>query len=74
MQRTQIQELIDWIIEHEGHIDCNDVLIKAELINMRSRPRFAGYIYKDKLYKSIDDFRLTTMNNVDEPKPLYYSW
>ena len=74
MQRTQIQELIDWIIEHEGYIDCNDVLIKAELINIRSRPRFAGYIYKDKLYKSIDDFRLTTMNNVDEPKPLYYSW
>jgi len=74
MQRTQIQELIDWIIDHEGHIDCNDVLIKAELINMRSRPRFAGYLYKDKLYKSIDDFRLTTMNEVDDPKPLYYSW
>lgn len=74
MQRTQIQELIDWIIEHEGHIDCNDVLIKAELINMRSRPRFAGYLYKDKLYKSIDDFRLSTMNEVDEPKPLFYSW
>lgn len=74
MQRTQLQELIDWIIEHEGHIDCNDVLIKAELINMRSRPRFAGYLYKDKLYKSIDEFRLTTMNEVDEPKPLYYSW
>ena len=74
MQKTQIQELIDWIIDHEGHIDCNDVLIKAELINMRSRPRFAGYLYKDKLYKSIDDFRLTTMNGVDEPKPLYYSW
>lgn len=74
MQRTQIQELIDWIIEHEGHIDCNDVLIKAELINMRSRPRFAGYLYKEKLYKSIDDFRLTTMNEVDDPKPLYYSW
>ena len=74
MQRTQIQELIDWIIEHEGHIDCNDVLIKAELINMRSRPRFAGYLYKDKLYKSIDDFRLSTMNDVDEPKPLFYSW
>jgi hypothetical protein len=74
MQRTQLQELIDWIIEHEGHIDCNDVLIKAELINMRSRPRFAGYLYKDKLYKSIDDFRLTTMNEVDDPKPLYYSW
>jgi hypothetical protein len=74
MQRTQIQELIDWIIDHEGHIDCNDVLIKAELINMRSRPRVAGYLYKDKLYKSIDDFRLTTMNEVDDPKPLYYSW
>lgn len=74
MQRTQIQELIDWIIEHEGHIDCNDVLIKAELINMRSRPRFAGYLYKDKLYKSIDDLRLTTMNELSEPKPLYYSW
>jgi hypothetical protein len=74
MQRTQLQELIDWIIEHEGHIDCNDVLIKAELINMRSRPRFAGYLYKEKLYKSIDDFRLTTMNEVDEPKPLFYSW
>lgn len=74
MQRTQIQELIDWIIEHEGHIDCNDVLIKAELINMRSRPRFAGYLYKDKLYKSIDDFRLSTMNEIDEPKPLFYSW
>ena len=74
MQRTQLQELIDWIIEHEGHIDCNDVLIKAELINMRSRPRFAGYLYKDKLYKSIDDFRLSTMNEVDEPKPLFYSW
>jgi hypothetical protein len=74
MQRTQIQELIDWIIDHEGHIDCNDVLIKAELINMRARPRVAGYLYKDKLYKSIDDFRLTTMNEVDDPKPLYYSW
>jgi len=74
MQRTQLQELIDWIIEHEGHIDCNDVLIKAELINMRSRPIFAGYLYKEKLYKSNDDFRLTTMNEVDEPKPLFYSW
>ncbi len=74
MQRTQIQELIDWIIDYEGHIDCNDVLIKAELINMRTRPKFAGYLYKDKLYKSIDDFRLSTLNEVDDPKPLYYSW
>jgi len=74
MQRTQIQELIDWIIEHEGHIDCNDVLIKAELINMRARPKVAGYLYNGKLYNSIDEFRLATMNEVDEPKRLYYSW
>jgi len=74
MQATQIQELIDWIIDHEGHIDCNDVLIKAELINMRSRPRIAGYLYNGKLYKSIDEFRLTTMNDIDDPKPLFYSW
>ena len=74
MQPPQLQELIDWIIDHEGHIDCNDVLIKAELINMRSKPKFAGYLYKDKLYKSIDDFRLSTMNEVDEPKRLFYSW
>ena len=74
MQRTQIQELIDWIIDHQGHIDTNDILIKAELINMRSKPKFAGYLFKQTLYKSIDDFRLTTLNEVDEPKPLYYSW
>jgi len=41
---------------------------------MRARPKVAGYLYNGKLYNSIDEFRLATMNEVDEPKRLYYSW
>jgi len=38
IQPSPIEELIAFIIDNEGEIDINDVLIKAELINMRSKP------------------------------------
>ena len=45
---NQIEELIDFIIDNKDDIDLNDVLVKAELINMRSKPRHAGWYFNGK--------------------------
>lgn len=72
IQPSPIEELIAFIIDNEGEIDINDVLIKAELINMRSKPRHAGWYFNGNLYRDIDDLRGRTMSETNHPKPIYY--
>ena len=67
-----IEELINFIIENEGDIDVNDVLVKAELINMRSKPRQAGWYFNGNLYRDIDELRGRSMSEINHPKPLFY--
>jgi hypothetical protein len=67
-----IEELIDFIIDNEGKIDVNDVLIKAELINMRSKPRHAGWYYNGKLYNSLDELKGNSISTHNKPKQLFY--
>ena len=67
-----IEELIDFIISNEGKIDLNDVLIKAELINMRSKPRHAGWYFNGQLVQSLDELKGRTMSENNHPKPIYY--
>jgi len=72
MNQTPIEELIDFIVSNEGEVDVNDVLIKAELINMRSKPRHAGYYFNGKLYRDMEELRGRTMSDFNHPKPLFY--
>jgi hypothetical protein len=67
-----IEELIDFIIGNEGKIDLNDVLIKAELINMRSKPRHAGWYFNGQLFQSLDELKGRTMSENNKPKQLFY--
>jgi hypothetical protein len=67
-----IEELIDFIISNEGNIDLNDVLIKAELINMRSKPRHCGWYFNGQLVQSLDQLKSRTMSENNTPKPIYY--
>lgn len=69
---NQIEELIDFILDNQASIDVNDVLIKAELINMRSKPRQAGWYYNGKIYSDLDELQGRTMSELNHPKPLYY--
>jgi hypothetical protein len=71
-RQSPIEELIDFIIANEGEVDVNDVLIKAELINMRSKPRQAGWYFNGKLYHDLDELRGRTMSEYNQPKALYY--
>lgn len=70
--QSQIEELIDFIIDCKDDIDVNDILIKAELINMRSKPRQVGWYYNGKLYSDLDELKGRTMSESNKPKPLYY--
>jgi hypothetical protein len=70
--QSQIEELIDFIIDCKEDIDVNDILIKAELINMRSKPRQVGWYYNGKLYSDLDELKGRTMSESNKPKPLYY--
>lgn len=72
MNPTPIEELIDFIISNEGDIDVNDILIKAELINMRSKPRQAGWYFNGKLYSDMDELKGRTMSEFNIPKPVFY--
>lgn len=69
---NQIEELIDFILHNKDEIDVNDVLIKAELINMRSKPRHVGWYFNGKLYRDMDELRGRTMSDLNHPKPLFY--
>jgi hypothetical protein len=69
---SPIEELIDFIINNEGDIDVNDILIKAELINMRSKPRLAGWYFNGKLYRDMEELKGRTMSDFNHPKPLFY--
>lgn len=69
---SPIEELIAFMIDNEGNIDVNDVLIKAELINMRSKPRQAGWYFNGGLYRDLDQLRGRTMSENNHPKPLFY--
>lgn len=69
---NQIEELIDFIIDNKDKIDVNDVMVKAELINMRSKPRHAGWYFNGKLYRDLDELRGQTMSDNNHPKPLFY--
>jgi len=70
--QSQIEELIDFIIDCKDDIDVNDILIKAELINMRSKPRQVGWYYNGKLYSDLDELKDISMTEFNKPKPLYY--
>jgi hypothetical protein len=70
--QSQIEELIDFIIDCKEDIDVNDILIKAELINMRSKPRQVGWYFNGKLYSDLDELKGRTMSESNKPKPLYY--
>ena len=70
--QSQIEELIDFIIDCKEDIDVNDILIKAELINMRSKPRQVGWYYNGKLYSDLDELKDISMTEFNKPKPLYY--
>ena len=70
--QSQIEELIDFIIDCKEDIDVNDILIKAELINMRSKPRQVGWYFNGKLYYDLDELKGRTMSESNKPKPLYY--
>jgi len=52
--QSPIEELIDFIIDLKDDIDVNDVLVKAELINMRSKPRQVGWYFNGKIYHDLD--------------------
>ncbi len=67
-----IEELIDFMIVNEGKIDLNDVLIKAELINMRSKPRHAGWYFNGQLVQSLDQLKGNSINMSNKPKQLFY--
>jgi hypothetical protein len=69
---NQIEELIDFILDNKDEIDLNDVLVKAELINMRSKARHAGWYFNGKLYRDIDELRGRSMSDSNHPKPLFY--
>jgi len=69
---SPIEELIAFIIENEGKVDVNDILIKAELINMRSKPRHAGWYFNGQLVQSLDELIGRTMSENNTPKPIYY--
>lgn len=71
-EQSQLEELIAFIIDNEGQIDVNDILIKAELINMRSKPRQAGWYFNGGLYRDIDELRGRSMSENNHPKPLFY--
>ena len=70
--QSPIEELIDFIIDLKDDIDVNDVLVKAELINMRSKPRQVGWYFNGKIYHDLDELRGRTMSENNHPKPLYY--
>jgi len=67
-----IEELIDFMIVNEGKIDLNDVLIKAELINMRSKPRHAGWYFNGQMVQSLDQLKGNSINMSNKPKQLFY--
>jgi hypothetical protein len=67
-----IEELIDFMIVNEGKIDLNDVLIKAELINMRSKPRHAGWYFNGQLVQSLNQLKGNSINMSNKPKQLFY--
>lgn len=69
---SPLEELIAFIIDNEGEIDVNDILIKAELINMRSKPRQAGWYFNGGLYRDIDELRGRSMSETNHPKPIFY--
>ena len=69
---NQIEELIDFIIDNKEDIDLNDVLVKAELINMRSKPRHSGWYFNGILYRDMDELTCRTMSDSNHPKPLFY--
>lgn len=69
---SPIEELIDFIIDNKDGIDVNDVLVKAELINMRSKPRQAGWYFNGGLYRDINELRGRSMSETNHPKPLFY--
>jgi hypothetical protein len=71
-QPLPIEELIDFILNNQDDIDVNDVLIKAELINMRSKPRLAGWYFNGKLYRDMEELKGRTMSEFNHPKPVYY--
>lgn len=71
-EQSPLEELISFIIDNEGQIDVNDILIKAELINMRSKPRQAGWYFNGGLYRDIEQLRGRTMSETNHPKPIYY--
>lgn len=71
-EQSPIEELIDFIIQLKDEIDLNDVLVKAELINMRSRPRQVGWYFNGKLYSDLDELRGRTMSQFNNPKPVFY--
>lgn len=67
-----IEELIDFMIVNEGKIDLNDVLIKAELINMRSKPRHAGWYFNGQMVQSLDQLKGNSISMSNKPKQLFY--
>lgn len=71
-EQSPLEELISFIIDNEGQIDVNDILIKAELINMRSKPRQAGWYFNGGLYRDINELRGRTMSETNHPKPIFY--
>jgi hypothetical protein len=71
-QPLPIEELIDFILNNQDDIDVNDVLIKAEIINMRSKPRLAGWYFNGKLYRDMEELKGRTMSEFNHPKPVYY--
>ena len=71
-EQSPLEELIAFIIENEGQIDVNDILVKAELINMRSKPRQAGWYFNGGLYRDLEQLRGRTMSETNYPKPIFY--
>ena len=67
-----IEELIDFMIANEGKIDLNDVLVKAELINMRSKPRHCGWYFNGQLVQSLDQLKGNSISMSNKPKQLFY--
>lgn len=71
-KQSPIEELIDFIIDLKDDIDVNDILVKAELINMRSKPRQVGWYFNGKLYQELDELKGRTMSQFNNPKPVFY--